>query len=692
MSVVAAWRRSVAVLFAALTLLAQPLPARELPGPDEIADIFPGATRIEPPSGEPPAARVLSGERLLGWLFYSHETVRSTGFSGRPLDVLVGLSADGTIAGARLVEHHEPILAIGIDEARLAAFIAQFKGRSIAEPPRVVAGGGPGAIDAISGATISSIVLDDAILRSARAVARSRGLLGAKAGALDLESFAPLDWSALVAEGSIAQLRIDGATLQRRMPEAESGLPPDGTFAELYLAPLAPARIGRNLLGDREYARLVAETPEGATPILVAGRGLYSFKGTSFARTGVFDRVQIVQGARSIALGAAEHRRLDRLAVAGAPELRELALFTLPPEAALDIADDWRLELLVAMPRRGGGESTAVFSLPYRLPGLYRSAAALPEPASLWTEVWKERSPRIALLALLLVTLAAILVFQDWIVKRPGFYTRLRTGFLVVTLLWLGCWAGAQLSVMNVLTFVNALLTGFRWDFFLLDPMLFILWSFVALAMLFWGRGVFCGWLCPFGALQDLIARAAKRLGLRQIRLPFLLHERLWPLKYIAFVGLLAITLGSLEAAQPWSEIEPFKTTIVLKFARAWPFVLYAVVLLAAGLFIERFFCRYLCPLGAALALPARQRLFEWLKRKRQCGTECQICAAQCPVQAIHPTGQINPSECIHCLGCQKLYYDDTTCPPLIERRKRREARRARTVAVIDAPRNAPSL
>lgn len=682
MRTVAAFRRLAAALLAVL-LLAGPAHGRDLPGADALGDIFPGATRVEAPAGEPPAARVLRDETLLGYLFYSHDTVRSTGFSGRPVDVLVGLALDGTIAGARLVEHHEPILAIGIDEAKLAAFIAQFKGRSVSDPPRVAvgSGGGPGAVDAISGASISSIVLNDAILRSAREVARGRGLLKKEAAAVDLESFAPLDWTSLVAEGSIAQLRIGAAELQRAMPDAVSTLAPGGTFAEIFLAPLLPARIGRNLLGDRDYARLVAETPKGTVPILVAGRGLYSFKGTDFARSGVFDRVQLVQGTNTIRLTADEHRRLDRLAAAGTPELREIAIFTLPPEAGLDIASEWRLDLLVTAPRASGTEASAAFPLVYRLPGLYRRGETSAEATPLWREVWRDRPVRIALLALSLLTLGTILVFQDWIVQRPRFYAWLRPAFLVFTLLWLGCWAGAQLSVMNVLTFVHALLTGFRWDFFLLDPMLFILWSFVALAMLFWGRGVFCGWLCPFGALQDLLSRIAKRVGLHQIRLPFLLHERLWPLKYIAFVGLLAITLQSLEAAQPWSEIEPFKTAIVLKFVRAWPFVLYAVGLLAVGLFIERFFCRYLCPLGAALALPARQRLFEWLKRKRQCGTECQICAVQCPVQAIHPTGQINPSECIHCLKCQLLYYDDETCPPLIERRKRREARRPRAAA-----------
>jgi len=123
--------------------------------------------------------------------------------------------------------------------------------------------------------------------------------------------------------------------------------------------------------------------------------------------------------------------------------------------------------------------------------------------------------------------------------------------------------------------------------------------------------------------------------------------------------------------------VEPFKTVFSLNFLRAWPFVAYAVGLLVAGLFIERFFCRYLCPLGAALAVPARVRMFEWLKRRPQCGRECRICAQECTVGAIHPNGQINPNECIYCMHCQVLYYDDHRCPPMISRRERKETYRA---------------
>ena len=123
--------------------------------------------------------------------------------------------------------------------------------------------------------------------------------------------------------------------------------------------------------------------------------------------------------------------------------------------------------------------------------------------------------------------------------------------------------------------------------------------------------------------------------------------------------------------------MEPFKTAIVLRFVREWPFVTFAVGLLVANLFIERFFCRYLCPLGAALAIPARLRMFDWLRRYRECGNPCQRCANECPVQCIHPEGHINVNECIYCMNCQMLYHHDHKCPVVIQKRLKRQKREA---------------
>ena len=306
----------------------------------------------------------------------------------------------------------------------------------------------------------------------------------------------------------------------------------------------------------------------------------------------------------------------------------------------------------------------------------------------LWAFVWQERKLKIALLGVGLVVLSLILVFQDLLARHPTFLRRLRNGFLVYTLVFIGWYALGQLSVVNVLTFLHSIMHQFQWDTFLIDPMLFMLWSFVAVTLLLWGRGVYCGWLCPFGALQELVFQVGQRFRLPKHEFPQLVHERLWALKYLILLGLFGVSLQSMSQAEYLAEVEPFKTAINMRFMREWGYVFYAGALVAVSLFNRKFFCKYLCPLGAALTIPAKFRIFDWLRRHRECGRPCQVCAEECEVQAIRKNGEINSNECHYCLDCQVTYWNDQKCPPEVERRRRRErAVRARElVAGMEPP------
>jgi polyferredoxin len=145
------------------------------------------------------------------------------------------------------------------------------------------------------------------------------------------------------------------------------------------------------------------------------------------------------------------------------------------------------------------------------------------------------------------------------------------------------------------------------------------------------------------------------------------LEKRLWMGKYIAGAAVLLLVLSGIDGSGVSAEIEPFKTAITSKFTRAWPYVLYAGVLLGIGLFSERAYCRFLCPLGGVLAALDRLHLINLLKRRPECGNPCHLCERSCPVGAIEPTGKIIMEECFQCLDCQVEYYDDRRCPPLVQ-------------------------
>ncbi len=697
------------------------------------SEVVPGADRFGPVQPDPAVAPAYRGETLVGYAYLNSQQVDAVGYSGKPIHIVVGLDLDGTIVGAKLVAHSEPIVLIGIPEKRVVAYLAHFVGYN---PLRAATEGrGPPQADIVSGATVTVLVMGESVVRSAVRVARALHLGTAAAGAqaaarvMDPQAGTIVDWATLLRDGAVRHLHLTIGEVNKAFVDsgnkAAAARPEPGAadepFIDLYTALVSQPAIGRSLLGDDEYASVARMLAPGQQAILIAGDGLYSFKGSGYVRGGIFDRIELLQGAETIRFRDYLHRRVGDLRAAGAPTLREIGVFVVPPGSEFDPAAPWRLQLLVQRSVGALDKAFVSFGLDYRLPERYTKAAPPPAAAPaapaaagpatapaaapaasgataesaapaapaeaaaefhephepLWMRIWRSKVAALAMLAVMLGVLTLIFFFQDVLVARERLFDRVRLVYLAATLFWLGWVAQAQLSVVNVLTFANALRSGFEWSQFLVDPLIFVLWCSVAAALLFWGRGPFCGWLCPFGALQELSNRAARLLKVPQLKIPWAVHERLWPIKYIVFLVLFGVSLGSLAFAERLAEIEPFKTAIVLHFMREWWFVVFALALLAAGLFVERFFCRYLCPLGAALAIPGRMRMFDWLKRYRECGNPCMRCFNECPVEAIHPEGHINPNECISCLHCQVLYRHDYKCPVRVQRRLKREKRAA---------------
>lgn len=627
---------------------------------------------IGAPEGEPPVGVISQAGQPVAWYGSSYALMGSVGYSGRPIDVLVVVNLDATIRDAQLMTQDEPILTIGVSADALSTYVSGFAGVDVRQPARELIREGS-VPDGVSGATISSGVIRDAILRSGRLLADRASANGGTVAKATVDG--KPDWNALVGDGRVTVRTITFAEARKAMPDVGTLPDGEGTFAEIAVARLDDRAVADALIGAKRFDRLAPEFAADETILLVASRGAYSVKGTAWVKSGIFERLEIGTAGHAVNPKSERQQRLERLYVDGAPTFKEVMLLGLPASAGIN--RDQPVQVTLVVDKTGEGAAD-IARFPLAVASAATSSAApAAEPFAgdadepLWQENWRESKVNLAILAVMLTVLFGALYVSGPLVRRRKAYYWFRTAFLLFTLVWLGWIAGAQLSVVQLIAFLQALISGFNWKVFLLAPLIFVLWAFVALGVLFWGRGVYCGWLCPFGALQELLHQAGQRLGLKRFEVPWEVHERLWPLKYVALLALIGLSLQDTGLAFRAAEVEPFKTAIILHFWRYWPFVLYAVTLLAVGLFVERAYCRYLCPLGAALAIPSKFKIFDWLIRRPQCGRECRLCATTCTVQAIDPIGRINPNECIYCLKCQANYHDAETCVPLKMRARR---------------------
>ncbi len=658
-----------------------------LHGPDLCAqtacrDVMPKATRFSVRKGRPSYVDAFGpgaggAEALIGYVFLSTDVVDIPAYSGKPIVTLIGMDTDGIITGVRVLKHSEPILLAGIPESTLLKFIAQYvglRGDAKIEIGRGDSASGAVGLDAISGATVTVIAENQVISRSAYEIGRQVGIF--KSEVRPPARYTPLNerlsWEQLLAEGAISRLQVAPAAV---------GLEGDGPYIDMHFGHLNVPTIGISLLGEPVYKRLMADLKPNEQAIFIIANGQVSFKGSGFVRGGIYDRIQVRQDPQSFTFRDTDYLNLYGLQAAGAPAFTESAVFIVRSEN-FNPAWPWQLTFLANKGDAQSGVKTFVhFDQQYWLPSRYlvggRPHVVKDEAA--WRGIWKSKKLELGLFLFVLAFTAAMYSQRDKLVrassrKHKPWIDRPRHVLWLVSVVFLGFYLKAQPSITQVMTWFHSLLHQWKWELFLSDPFIFVFWIFIIITVLWWGRGVFCGWLCPFGSLQQLALSIGKFVGLGRFQklLPKPLHDKLRYLKYVIFAVLLGVSFFSMETAERLAEIEPFKTTFIVGvWNRTWPFWLFIGAILGWSFFSERPYCKYLCPLGAGLAIPGKFRLFG-LKRKAEC-TTCHACAAGCGSHAIDSAGNIDQMECMLCLDCMVLYYDDHACPPLVKERKSRE-------------------
>ncbi|MDO8907579.1 MAG: 4Fe-4S binding protein [Pseudohongiella sp.] len=583
---------------------------------DLLQQVMPQATGFSEKSGEPPvftAYGVLpdSGETgIIGYVFQTSDMPPlEVGFSA-PIEVLVALDTQATITAIKILDYNESFRSSRGDFMSARGFQEQFRRKPLTDEFRVGRD-----IDGVSRATITSWATTRGIYNAARRVAQvylpDSGIAAGQDSSANLRAhLEPLTWDELKAQGMVKELAV---------------ALPDSTVLNLSFAFLGNNEtLGELLVGAEDYSRAERDASNRFDAGALVLTGIGGNASDPFRQ----ERLSLQQNGvdyemprrRFVYAGSAMDGKIARQAqYAGA--------MVLP--AAIDLSQPFTI---FYDPVNGQTPSSLEFQVTGLMldvalgneilaPGAERENAASSSDVN-WTRV----------LALLVIF---ALVMATFITKNA----RLRWLTLSVTLVYLGFFSGGFLSVSHITNTINL-----GPSMILSDIPLLMIVVFTLVTTLIWGR-VFCSTLCPFGAVQDFLSKLVPKRFQKTV--PMAIHNKAIYIKYaiLALIVVMAFVQGGVSIFQyfePFGTLFFYSTSIVL-----WSIL---ILILLASAVVKRFYCRYACPLGAALGVLSLISLSR-IKRVQQC-TACTVCEHACPTGAIE-RHKVDFKECVRCDICE---------------------------------------
>ena len=650
-----------------------------------IRDVMPGADRFGEVDGDPPVISAFTdspdgSEVVFGYVFLTSDLPpEQYGYSG-PIEALVGMRPDGTLTGVLVTDYNESYMRSMGDFLRTPGFQEQFAGKHIGDPFQLW-----NDVEGISRVSISVRALSRGVRDAARRVANAYALIdGLAATATDAVDPIGMSWFDLRQSGVVKRFEVTE--------------PGEGS-AGIGLAFIENDRLGAYFLGAQLYERAQrsAERRGGADNLMlytIDGSRLRLFRqqGWSIEQDGDTTEIEtrnvISMGLPSGGIVSGEATMVGVMLVDGSLDPSRPFRFIYD----LDELGVHIVEYLSLEARRAAAEAVAVAEAAAAAATLAQAAERaevedlaeteeaeeaeeqqsadqpadepvvatadadavdVPQPSVSAPVPSEDTSSSLDFVltedeTLLQRTLAGAswgrLAMMAFIISLAfaAFLSKiksLRWASLAVTLVVLGWVDGGFLSVSHI---TSGIWTGV--GVYLRDLPLLLLVTFTLVTTLIWGR-VFCGFLCPFGALQDVIDHIVPKSWKRP--LPQRIHRGAAWIKYgILAVIVVPAILGSQVSLYQY--FEPFGTVFFL--SPSLPLWLIAGGFLAASVIIPRFYCRYACPLGAALGVLSVVS-FRRIPRVEHCSL-CSVCEQKCPTGAIRKE-VIDVHECVRCNVCE---------------------------------------
>ena len=608
-----------------------------------LEQVLPNAESFGDQQGHPPVwpgyrRNALTRVReLAGYAFLSRDVPPEEPGYSAPIDMLIGVDTEHKITGLKILNYEETYLRIKGDFLADRSILSQFHDKPLSDEFSIGRD-----FDGLAGSTVSVF----AIARGAREAARRIAI-----AYLDYSPADPIQTARVQRVTEIMQKHQLSDMLENRLVQQLDVTLPDQQALQLTFTYLTDPALGQYWIGEdnfRAAERAASINPLGSELLLVAaaGTGAEQFQ---------YYQLQVRQAeANSLSFfrrfTADSYLPLNVTASATPFNAQQWGAIVLPEK--IDVT---RPFTLAYRPLGSPERSTLDFQLS-GLPLDLASGQSLLSPIEIETILQAENGWLKKFFAdppwgetpwqkvgLLLFILAGCMT--AFLTKRAT----IRWLTLLLTFIYLGFIDGGFVSVSHL---VNIIKLG---PAFLLSNLpLLLIFSFTVVTTLLWGR-LFCSSLCPFGALQDFITRFGPSRW--RLRAPQAIHDKTIYLKYLI---LLMILTGAIVAEQIslFQYFEPFGTLFFLDGTVAMFSILIGFII--ACFMVPRFYCRYACPLGAALGVVSLVSLWR-IRRVPQCEF-CIVCEQACPTGAIRRKS-IDFKECVRCDICDvKLMKQAGTC------------------------------